>query len=91
MTDRDGDFEIYSVARDGSNPTNLTNNAAVDGLPTWSDQARAFAFAHLMKLDAPRSDPVRRPLRLGQTLEDGQTGAFDITRQSALGDSLLDS
>lgn len=45
MTDRDGDFEIYIMKRDGSNPTNLTEDSAADGLPTWSRQADAFAFA----------------------------------------------
>lgn len=44
MTDRDGDFEIYIMQRDGSNPTNLTADIAPDGLPVWSPQANAFAF-----------------------------------------------
>lgn len=45
MTDRDGDFEIYLMGRDGSNLTNLTADSAADGLPAWSRQAGAFAFA----------------------------------------------
>ncbi len=44
MTDRDGDFEIYIMDRDGSNPSNLTGESAADGLPTWSPQSNSFAF-----------------------------------------------
>jgi Tol biopolymer transport system component len=44
MTDRDGDFEVYIMERDGSAPLNLTSNAASDGLPAWSEQGRVFAF-----------------------------------------------
>ncbi len=35
-TARDGNFEIYVMGADGSNPSNLTNNAAWDGDPAWS-------------------------------------------------------
>jgi len=44
MSDRDGNFEIYLMARDGSDLANLTNNEAQDGLPAWSQGADAFAF-----------------------------------------------
>lgn len=45
MTNRDGDFEIYIMNRDGSNQTNLTSHEAADGLPAWSARANAFVFA----------------------------------------------
>ena len=35
-SDRDGNFEIYVMNADGSNQTNLTNNPARDGEPSWS-------------------------------------------------------
>src|SRR6185295_19953389 len=44
MTDRDGDFEVYLMDRDGQNLTNLTQNPHNDGVPTWSAQAHAFTF-----------------------------------------------
>jgi len=35
-TDRDGNTEVYSMrAADGANPTNLSNNPAIDFLPAW--------------------------------------------------------
>jgi Tol biopolymer transport system component len=36
MSHRDGNWEIYVMDIDGSNVTNLTNNAADDTYPVWS-------------------------------------------------------
>nr|NQU91231.1 hypothetical protein [Bacteroidota bacterium] len=33
---REGNFEIYMMTSDGSNPVNLSNNAAFDVCPAWS-------------------------------------------------------
>ena len=44
VSDRDGNAEIYVMDADGSNPTNLTNNPAVDGFPVWSPDGRKIAF-----------------------------------------------
>jgi Tol biopolymer transport system component len=38
------DIDIYSVGRDGSNPTNLTNSGAYDFWPVWSPDGRYIAF-----------------------------------------------
>ncbi|MDH3675770.1 MAG: hypothetical protein OES12_09765, partial [Anaerolineae bacterium] len=47
MTDRDGNFEIYVMERDGSNPVNLTNDVDTnEGLPSWSAEADAFAYVN---------------------------------------------
>jgi uncharacterized repeat protein (TIGR01451 family) len=35
MSKRDGDWEVYTMAADGSAQTNLTQNAAYDGDPCW--------------------------------------------------------
>lgn len=44
-TDRDGDFEIYVMNREGDGQTNLTNEGNyIQTWPTWSPQARALAF-----------------------------------------------
>ncbi|RME48625.1 MAG: hypothetical protein D6791_02820, partial [Chloroflexi bacterium] len=58
MTDRDGNFEVYIMERDGSNPTNLTNDEAVDGIPVWSAANNALAF--VTTRDTDRSLSVYR-------------------------------
>jgi tetratricopeptide (TPR) repeat protein len=44
MSTRDGNWEIYSMNADGSGLKRLTNNAANDGLPTWSPDGKTLAF-----------------------------------------------
>jgi TolB protein len=45
VTDRDaGNNDIYSMNPDGTNPTRLTTNAAIDDRPTWSPNGAAIAF-----------------------------------------------
>ncbi|GIV01726.1 MAG: hypothetical protein KatS3mg015_0556 [Fimbriimonadales bacterium] len=41
---RDGNFEIYVMNADGTNQTNLTNNAAIDSGPVWSADGSKIAF-----------------------------------------------
>lgn len=41
---RDGNNEIYSMNPDGSSPTRLTNNTAVDAWPAWSPDGTKIAF-----------------------------------------------
>src|SRR6185295_9630645 len=43
-SDRDGNFEIYTMNSDGSEQVRLTNNAGMDGYPTWSPDGRMIAF-----------------------------------------------
>lgn len=43
-SDRDGNLEIYSMAADGSNQVNLTNNPADDTDPVWSPDGSQIAF-----------------------------------------------
>ncbi len=43
-TNRDGNWEIYLMNADGSNPHNLTNNPATDSHPTWSPDGSKIAF-----------------------------------------------
>ncbi len=44
MSNRDGTWEIYVMGIDGTGVRRLTNNAANDGLPTWSPDGRTIAF-----------------------------------------------
>lgn len=41
---RDGNNEIYTMNPDGTNPVNLTNNAAFDALPSFSFDGRKIVF-----------------------------------------------
>jgi len=43
-SDRDGDFEIYLMDRDGANVTQLTHNSVEDWDPAWSPTGAAIAF-----------------------------------------------
>jgi Tol biopolymer transport system component len=44
MSNREGNFELYSVPLNGGEARNLTNNSADDGLPTFSPDGRFIAF-----------------------------------------------
>jgi len=44
-SDRDGNFEIYLMDPDGSNPINLTRHPGTDIHPTWSPDGSRIAFA----------------------------------------------
>jgi Tol biopolymer transport system component len=44
MSDRDENFEIYTLELDSSNTANITNHEAEDGLPSWSTSNGAIAF-----------------------------------------------
>jgi TolB protein len=35
QSDRDGNYEVYKMAADGSNPRRLTNHSSWDGYPDW--------------------------------------------------------
>ncbi len=41
---RDGNFEIYIMNADGSEPTRLTNDSADDEYPSWSPDGKKIAF-----------------------------------------------
>ena len=45
MTNRNGNFEIYLMDRDGNNLTKLTDEAETNNiLPAWSSRSRVFAY-----------------------------------------------
>ena len=43
-TNRDGNWEVYVMNSDGSNPHNLTNNPGTDSHPSWSPDGSKIAF-----------------------------------------------
>jgi Tol biopolymer transport system component len=45
MSDRDDNWEIYMMDRDGSNPVNLTNSPSADGIPIYASGLGRLAFA----------------------------------------------
>jgi Tol biopolymer transport system component len=45
QSSRDGNFEIYVMNADGSNPTRLTNNTIGDFYPNWSPDGKKLAFS----------------------------------------------
>lgn len=44
MSNRDGNWEIYVMNADASKLKRLTNDSAIDGLPTWSPDGSYIAF-----------------------------------------------
>lgn len=44
-TNRDGNYEIYVMNADGSNPQRLTNNAGADRSPSWSPDGSQIVFS----------------------------------------------
>ena len=44
-SNRDGNYEIYTMNADGLNPARLTNNSEVDQSPSWSPDGTRIAFA----------------------------------------------
>lgn len=49
MSDRDGDYEIYSVSPTGSGRQQLTDNTVFDAYPAWSPSGQKVAFVKARK------------------------------------------
>lgn len=50
-SNRDGQYEVYGAAADGSGPTRLTNDPGYDSAPSWSPDAGRLAFERGAGLD----------------------------------------
>jgi len=66
MSDRDGNFEIYSMNADGSGQTRLTNNTSADEFPDWSPDGTKIVFTsnrdgndEIYTMNSDGSNPVR--------------------------------
>jgi hypothetical protein len=77
MSDRDGNFEIYSMNADGTNQTRLTNTPGADGFPAWSPDGTKIAF-------------VYGDLRNPPTFEIYSMNADGTNRTRLTNDSLID-
>ena len=66
VSNRDSNFEIYIMESDGSNQTNITNNPAYDGAPSWSPDGSQIVFMserdgnyEIYRMNADGTDPIR--------------------------------
>ena len=85
-SNRDGNGEIYVMNVDGTNPVNLTNNAAFDYRSAWSPNGTKIAFhsnrngniGEIYVMNADGSNPVN--LTNNAAYEDGPTWSPDGTK-----------
>ena len=70
-SNRDGNFEIYTVDPDGTNLQRLTHTAADESMPAWSPDGSRIAFQ--------RRDPPTGNIDVWTMLADG-SGQVDVTR-----------
>jgi len=61
-SNRDGNFELYVMNRDGSGLTRLTNYSGIDQFPDWSPDGREIAFRRDVDIHAldVNSGQIRR-------------------------------
>lgn len=57
-SNRDGQYELYVSAADGSAPVRLTTDPGYDSAPTWSPDGRRFAFERGDELDADTTKDI---------------------------------
>jgi Tol biopolymer transport system component len=63
-TDRDGNFEIYTINPDGSGLTRLTNTSSAEATPAWSPDGLKIAYArdsHVWTMNADGSGQTEGP------------------------------
>jgi len=100
---RDGNFEVYVMNADGSDPVNLTNSPASDDSPSWSPDGSKIAFVsnrdgnwEIYAMNADGSSPVRLtndPAPDGSPAwsPDGSKIAFDCYRDGNMEICVMDA
>jgi Tol biopolymer transport system component len=101
-SNRDGNYEIYTMDSDGSNQTRLTFNDAADTWPAWSPNGQQIAFVsnrdgnyeiYVMDVDGTNqrrltNDPASDTLPYWSP--DGNQIAFDSTKGAKKGEPKLE-
>lgn len=94
QTNREGDWEIYVMNPDGTNPTNISRNTADDVAPDWSPDGTRIAFCrwvgnerHIYAMDADGANAKRLTAGTGwqqnpDWAPDGTWIAFDNSAPS---------
>jgi dipeptidyl aminopeptidase/acylaminoacyl peptidase len=88
QSDRDGNFEVYKMAADGSNPRRLTNHPIWDGWPSWgrmcilgdADSNGTIDISDVMYLINYlfRGGPEPEPWIAGDSNNDGRVSVSDV-------------
>ena len=85
---RDGNTEVYVMDADGTNPTNLTQNADTDGWNiVWSPNGQRIAFTserdgntEVYVMDADGTDPTNLTQSAGRRLGSGMVSGWPTPR-----------
>ena len=59
MSNRDGNYEIYTMAPDGSGQTRMTNTTEWEIFPTWSPDGRRIAYAQKFRAGGRLEGSIR--------------------------------
>ena len=97
---RDGNYEIYVMDGDGSNPRRVTVNPAEDRQPAWSPDGKKIAFVSNRKnkdhlqiwvIDADGKNPIRLTDGLVNVFPDWSPDGTKIVYDTARGITVMDA
>ncbi|MBI1930508.1 sigma-70 family RNA polymerase sigma factor [Candidatus Poribacteria bacterium] len=103
MSNRDGNWEVYVMNADGSNPVNVTKSPAADGPHSWSPDRTKIAFAsdrngntEIYVMDADGKNPINLTQHPANDFfpswsPDGRKIAFVSNRDGNMGIYVMDA